>query len=196
MARKRAEAAILTTAGTALMEERKRYAESDRLLRRLMGELNRVEFVCEDVAPEVWNAIEALLAWSKSAPRTSSPPQRRTTLMCDACRTVPLKVYIQENGIIRLEGTGLLIGRLVDGVTFEDLRQNAAAPPNRMQALERLAEPMCKALRNIIIGPDLPDTYRFGLSGELTVGEIRELQVALAALDEPTDQPEGNENDK
>lgn len=43
--------------------------------------------------------------------------------MGDACVTKNVDVYVQENGIIRLESTGLFIGRL-EGVEFNDLPES------------------------------------------------------------------------
>lgn len=39
----------------------------------------------------------------------------------DICPMIKRSVIIQENGIIRLSGSGLLIGRLVEGTTYESL---------------------------------------------------------------------------
>lgn len=54
----------------------------------------------------------------------------------DIVKVISLKVYVQDNGIVRRESDGLLLGRL-DGVTFEEL-----------QAVEhRLAGGLCLACR-------------------------------------------------
>jgi hypothetical protein len=39
----------------------------------------------------------------------------------DTCATTTIEVEIQENGIIRDAESGYLIGRLVGGISFEDV---------------------------------------------------------------------------
>jgi hypothetical protein len=47
--------------------------------------------------------------------------------MGDAIETINLKVYVQENGIVRLADSGVLLCRLdKDGLTYEDLKVMAA----------------------------------------------------------------------
>lgn len=42
--------------------------------------------------------------------------------MADSCKIKNIDVYVQENGIIRIRPTHELIGRLVDGISFENLK--------------------------------------------------------------------------
>src|SRR5687768_10147373 len=47
--------------------------------------------------------------------------------MNGAIEVTRIKAFVQENGIIRVEPTGLLLGRL-DGVEYEDIKQFEVSP--------------------------------------------------------------------
>lgn len=56
--------------------------------------------------------------------------------MCEACKTVAIKAYVQENGWIRIEPSGRIIGRLCEGETFEHVRKLAETKPQEQEPQE------------------------------------------------------------